>query len=138
MSFLIKLEPKKSLFCMFFPYLNPTSCLKGTLMQIWKSPCMLVFIWKQYSENFVFLIVRILELFTREVCKFLNPKAAGWGVNLTPPPHHCGFLKSASSKEREKPWFFVTFNIILRHIFPEIFIEFPQVVQKIEEILCRY
>ena len=31
----------------------------------------------------------------------------------------------------EKPWFLVTFDIILRHIFPENFIEFPQVVQKI-------
>ena len=30
-----------------------------------------------------------------------------------------------------KPWFLVTFNIILRHIFPENFIEFPQVVQMI-------
>ena len=47
----------------------------------------------------------------------------------TLPP--CGFSKSVFSKEREKPWFFVTFNIILRHIFPENFIEFPQVVQKI-------
>ena len=36
-----------------------------------------------------------------------------------------------SSKERVKPWFFVTFNVILRHIFPENLIEFPQVVQKI-------
>ena len=26
--------------------------------------------------------------------------------------HPCGFSKSVSSKEREKPWFFVTFNII--------------------------
>ena len=46
-------------------------------------------------------------------------------------PLPCGFSKSISSKKREKPWFFVTFNIILRHIFPENFIEFPQVVQKI-------
>ena len=34
-------------------------------------------------------------------------------------------------KERVKLWFFVTFNIILRHIFHENFIEFPHVVQKI-------
>ena len=53
-------------------------------------------------------------------------------VNLTPSPlPRFGFSKSVSSKERVKPWFFVTFNIILRHIFPENFIEFPQVVQKI-------
>ena len=43
--------------------------LKGTLMQIWKSPNVLVFIWKQYPENFAFLILRIIELFTREVDK---------------------------------------------------------------------
>ena len=49
------------------------------------------------------------------------------------PPSPCGFSKSVSSKERERPWFFVTFNIILRHIFPENFIEFPQVVQRIRK-----
>ena len=46
----------------------------------------------------------------------------------------CGFSKHASSKERVTPWFFVTFNIILSHIFPENFNEIPQVAQK----LCRY
>ena len=64
----------------------------------------------------------------------LNPKKAGeeeGGGRLQFDPHLCDFSKIASSKEREKPWFFVTFNIILRHIFPENFIEFPQVVQKI-------
>ena len=45
---------------------------KGTLMQIWKSPYMFVLIQKRYSENFTFLILRILELFAREVCKFLK------------------------------------------------------------------
>ena len=43
----------------------------------------------------------------------------------------CGFFKNVSSIERVEPWFFVTFNIILKHIFPESFIEFPQVVRKI-------
>ena len=46
--------------------------LKGTLMQIWKSPYKFVFILKRYPENFAFLIQRILELFAREVCKFLK------------------------------------------------------------------
>ena len=46
--------------------------VKGTLMQIWKSPNMFVFMWKQHRKNFAFLIVRILELFAREVCKFLK------------------------------------------------------------------
>ena len=54
----------------------------------------------------------------------LNPKTAGG----TPP---CDFLKNVSSKERVKPWFFVTFSTILKHIFPENFTEFLQVVQKI-------
>ena len=39
-------------------------------MQIWKSPYMFVFMLKQNPENFAFLILRILELFAREVCKF--------------------------------------------------------------------
>ena len=30
-----------------------------------------------------------------------------------------------------KPWFFVTFNVLISYIFPEAFIEIPQVVQKI-------
>ena len=46
--------------------------IKGTLMEIWKPPDMFVFIQKQYPENFAFLILRILKLFTREVCKFLK------------------------------------------------------------------
>ena len=41
------------------------------------------------------------------------------------------FSKIVSSKERVKPWFFVTLNIILKHTFPKNFIEFSQVVQKI-------
>ena len=51
-----------------------------------------------------------------------------WGVNPPPP---CGFSKNVSSKDRVKPWFFVTFNNILRLIFPENFSEFSQVVQNI-------
>ena len=33
---------------------------------------MFVFIQKQYPENFTFLILRILELFTRKACNFLK------------------------------------------------------------------
>ena len=61
----------------------------------------------------------------------LNPKRLV-GVNLTPSP--CGFSKHVSSKKRMKPWFFVTLNIIIIHIFPENFIKFAQVVQKIWKI----
>ena len=46
--------------------------LKLTLMQIWKSPNMFLFIQKQYPENFAFLILTIHELFTREVSKCLK------------------------------------------------------------------
>ena len=37
----------------------------------------------------------------------------------------CGFWKSVSSGDRVKPWFFVTFNIIISHIFCENFIKIP-------------
>ena len=42
------------------------------LMQIWKFHHMFGFIYKQYPENFGSLILRTLELFTREVCMFLK------------------------------------------------------------------
>ena len=57
-----------------------------------------------------------------------------WNVqNLTLEKENspCDFSKNASFKERMKTCFFVTFNIILSHIFPENYIEFTQVVQKI-------
>ena len=47
---------------------------KGTLMQIWKYPYIFMFI-KWYPENFAFLILSILELFTRKVCIFLKKQA---------------------------------------------------------------
>ena len=33
---------------------------------------MFVFIFNKYPENFAFLILSILELFARDVCKFLK------------------------------------------------------------------
>ena len=50
-------------------------------------------------------------------------------LNQFEPP--CGISKNVFSKERLKLWFFVAFNIIISRIFPENFIEIPQVVQKI-------
>ena len=38
-------------------------------MQIWKFPYKFVFIQKEYPENFTFLILRIINLFAREVYK---------------------------------------------------------------------
>ena len=44
----------------------PRNTVKGTPIQIWKSPYMLVSIWKQWPESFAFLILRIFQLFPRE------------------------------------------------------------------------
>ena len=49
-----------------------SSWFKGTLMQIWKSSDIFMFIQNQYPENFALLILKIPELFAREVCKFLK------------------------------------------------------------------
>ena len=43
--------------------------LKSTPMQIWKSPYMFLFIKKYYPENFAFLILGPLDLYTRKICK---------------------------------------------------------------------
>ena len=50
------------------------------------------------------------------------------GVKLTPTVVFCEMYLV---KRVWNTGFFVTFKIILKHIFPENFIEFPQVVQKI-------
>ena len=53
------------------------------------------------------------------------------GGQFDPPlPHPCSFPKNVSSKERVEAWLFLTFNIIITDIFPENFIDIPQVVQK--------
>ena len=41
-------------------------------------------------------------------------------------------------REAVKLWFFVTFNIIISHIYPENFIEIPQLVQKIWNFILQY
>ena len=51
---------------------SKSSWFKGTLMQIWKSSDIFMFIQNQYPENFALLILKIPELFAREVCKFLK------------------------------------------------------------------
>ena len=55
--------------CIYSAYGCQYLTLKGTLMQIWKSAYMFLFIQKYYTENFAFLILRLLELHTRKVCK---------------------------------------------------------------------
>ena len=44
--------------------------------------------------------------------QFFNPKTTGGDG---------GGVKNVSSEETAKPWFFVTFNVILRHIFNRFF-----------------
>ena len=56
----------------------------------------------------------------------------------TPTPTLCGFSKNLSSKERLKPWFFETFNIIISGIFPEISLKFLKSFRKYEEFFCQY
>ena len=50
----------------------------------------------------------------------------GWGT-IWPPL--CFFI-NLSNKEIVNSWFFVTFNLIISHIFPENFIKISKVVQK--------
>ena len=45
--------------------------VKGTLMQIWKSPYMFVFKQNKYPENFTFSILGIIELYSCKVCEML-------------------------------------------------------------------
>ena len=54
--------------------LNNIFIIKGTLMQIWKSPYVLVFLQEQYPENFTFLILKILELFSVKFVNFLKSR----------------------------------------------------------------
>ena len=41
-------------------------------MQIWESSNIFVFLYKQYPQNFAFVILKILELFMRKVYKFFE------------------------------------------------------------------
>ena len=72
------------------------------------------------SRNFS----KIVKLYYLDLWSF-QPKTAGEGGQFDRP--HCGFSKNVSSKERVKLWFFMTFDIIIGHIFPENLIEIPQV-----------
>ena len=78
------------------------------------------FIFKLFCFQTVFIIVKF------------NPKLA-WvaergEVNLTLPCDFTENIPSNNSKERTKLCFFVPFNIIISCIFPEDFIEIPQVI----------
>ena len=71
-------------------------------------------------QNGGFELTSVITLYYKQIAShFLSSHS------MTPP---VVFRKNVSSKERVKPCFFMTFNIIIRHIFPENFIEIPQVV----------
>ena len=65
------------------------------------------------------------------VVEMLNPKVTrkGWGWGQFDPSS--GFSETVISREWVRPYFFVTFNIIIRHIFPENFIQILPGVQMI-------
>ena len=81
------------------------------------------------------MVLTNLSFWNGSIMLTLKRLRGGGQFALPPTPPHplwlCGFSKNVSSKDRVKPWFFVNFNIILRYIFHENFIEFPQVAQKI-------
>ena len=59
-----------------------------------------------------------------------NTKNSG-GQSDAPPPHPVVFFQNLFSRERVKPWFFVTFKVIISQIFPENSTEISQVIQEI-------
>ena len=91
--------------------------------------------WPSLKFNNLRLVRGMALKFYCSVAKGLTLKQLwGWqgGQSIWLPS--CGLSKNVSSKERVKPWFFVIFNIIIGHIFPENSVEIPQVFQKIWRI----
>ena len=43
--------------------------IKGTLMQIWISANMFVFIWKYYVEDFTLKLLLLFNICTHEICE---------------------------------------------------------------------
>ena len=96
-----------------------------TLLKRHFSTCVFLWILKDFQE-------RSFYRTPLDNCLTLKRLRGRGGSIWSPSP--CGFLNIVSSTDKLKLWFFLTFNIILKHIFPESFIEFPQVVQKIWRI----
>ena len=71
-----------------------------------------------------------LNYFSTLVIGFFLTLKKLWG-QFELPHSSCGFSKNAFSRYRKFFFYFVAFNIIKSHIFPENFIEIPQTVQKI-------
>ena len=49
-----------------------------------------------------------------------------------------GGMVKLASKERVKPWFFVTFNIIMVTSFLKISLKFLKSFRRYEDFLCQY
>ena len=65
----------------------------------------------------------------------VNLQRLGVGqFDIPPPPKPCGFSKNVSSRERVKPCFFVTFDIIIGYNFPENFIEILKLFRRYEDL----
>ena len=88
-------------------------------------------ILKQNSFTYIFFTngFWLLYIFIHPNIAFFTQKRLGNQFDSL-----CCFSKNVSSRERVKTCFFVTFDIIVSHIFPENFIEIPHVGQNI----CRF
>ena len=80
---------------------------------------------KHFSRTFALLLFIFILLY----CSFVIQIIDGFRLTLNLAPS-CGFPKMFS-REGVRQCFFVNFNVSISHAFPEIFIEIPQVVQKI-------
>ena len=102
------------------------------LMVIFSATILTFFVWCHFSNKLSKTVIMIYKFsnFGENIMSDIAWDIYQFGpISLTTPLS--GFSKNVSSSERTKSWFFVTFNIILRHMFPEKFIEFPHAVQKI-------
>ena len=77
--------------------------------------------------GFVFYVINfvlryLINFQTKLTLQSLGEGRGEWG-QFDPPP--CDFSKTVFSRVWVKPWFLVTCHIIIRHIFPEKFIEIP-------------
>ena len=75
---------------------------------------------------------------THGACFFFLTKNISCDISFKGPTPHVVFPKMHLLERRWSPVLFVTFNIVISFIFPKIFIEVPQVVQKIWRFLRQY
>ena len=106
------------------------------------------YVWENdlacYFKNLLMLCYVFTTYITNIIMKTLNEneftylpltlkRLEGGGGNLTPRPRVV-FQKLYLLNRGWNPGFFVTFKIMIRHIFPENIIEIPQVVQMLWRI----